>query len=546
MKTITFYSYKGGVGRTLALVNIANLLVELGKKVCVLDFDLEAPGLISKFSYYISSPIKQGLVDYIYEFASNKQLPSIRDYFIDIPLKNDKKNLTLIPAGNPDSSHYWQKLSRINWWNLFYEKDSEGIEFFLNLKEQIQNDLNPDYLLIDTRTGITEMSAMTMSILADRVVILSANNDENITGCIRVLDALTQENNDLFGNKKSIHFVLTRIPKEYGDKQMQITIMAEQKISMIKNIIQNNGKELTSSNIIHSDRELEKDELFNNFQRDDLQTASALEYLDLYYSILSQDFTENDRNNYDKYVKYTSLIRKASKNLYSKNAEFQTIISHIIDKYPDYSTPYILLARHYIEIDQFEKAINLCKTALKKKDKTGEAYYYMSLGYFCLKDYQAGWNTIQKLPAIKKDLKTEQLKIEIYHYLYHNKDQDIKNISDLIDTYPFSPQLYNIRASFYRYYQEYDRALQDVYKALEIDTEYNLAYSTLAEIKYDQKDIQEFYRNIDLALKYKFNFKYVIYEEVIDIYKTVIKEERFKNLLQKYQQEDMIEFIENA
>jgi cellulose biosynthesis protein BcsQ len=27
MKTITFYSYKGGVGRTLALVNIANRLV---------------------------------------------------------------------------------------------------------------------------------------------------------------------------------------------------------------------------------------------------------------------------------------------------------------------------------------------------------------------------------------------------------------------------------------------------------------------------------------------------------------------------------------
>ena len=45
MKTLTFYSYKGGVGRSLALVNIATRLSEFGKKVCIIDFDLEAPGL---------------------------------------------------------------------------------------------------------------------------------------------------------------------------------------------------------------------------------------------------------------------------------------------------------------------------------------------------------------------------------------------------------------------------------------------------------------------------------------------------------------------
>ena len=42
MKTLTFYSYKGGVGRSLALVNIATRLSEFGKKVCIIDFDLEA------------------------------------------------------------------------------------------------------------------------------------------------------------------------------------------------------------------------------------------------------------------------------------------------------------------------------------------------------------------------------------------------------------------------------------------------------------------------------------------------------------------------
>ena len=47
MFTVTFYSFKGGVGRTFALMNVAVDLVKQGKNVTVLDFDLEAPGLNS-------------------------------------------------------------------------------------------------------------------------------------------------------------------------------------------------------------------------------------------------------------------------------------------------------------------------------------------------------------------------------------------------------------------------------------------------------------------------------------------------------------------
>jgi hypothetical protein len=42
---VTFYSYKGGVGRTMALANVATLLAQRGQRVLVVDFDLEAPGL---------------------------------------------------------------------------------------------------------------------------------------------------------------------------------------------------------------------------------------------------------------------------------------------------------------------------------------------------------------------------------------------------------------------------------------------------------------------------------------------------------------------
>ena len=48
-KIFTFYSYKGGVGRSMALANIAELLYRQGKRVVMVDWDLEAPGLEGYF-----------------------------------------------------------------------------------------------------------------------------------------------------------------------------------------------------------------------------------------------------------------------------------------------------------------------------------------------------------------------------------------------------------------------------------------------------------------------------------------------------------------
>jgi len=41
----TFYSFKGGVGRSMALMNVAYTLAGRGRHVLVVDMDLEAPGL---------------------------------------------------------------------------------------------------------------------------------------------------------------------------------------------------------------------------------------------------------------------------------------------------------------------------------------------------------------------------------------------------------------------------------------------------------------------------------------------------------------------
>jgi hypothetical protein len=63
---VTFYSFKGGVGRSTALAFVANILTTRGHRVVMIDFDLEAPGLSFTHPTEISEETTYGVLDYIY------------------------------------------------------------------------------------------------------------------------------------------------------------------------------------------------------------------------------------------------------------------------------------------------------------------------------------------------------------------------------------------------------------------------------------------------------------------------------------------------
>ena len=52
-KMVTFYSFKGGAGRTMALANVAWILASNGLKVLVVDWDLDSPGLHRYFHPFL-------------------------------------------------------------------------------------------------------------------------------------------------------------------------------------------------------------------------------------------------------------------------------------------------------------------------------------------------------------------------------------------------------------------------------------------------------------------------------------------------------------
>jgi len=291
METVTFYSYKGGVGRTLTLANIAIYLSRFGKRVCIVDFDLEAPGLHYKFPNHVkTTDIERGLVDLIYEFTQHGILPdSLSKYTIKFnPPSPSHGEITLLPAGNGLSSSYWSKLSSIDWYQLFFEKRSEGIPYFLELKEQIERELKPDFLLIDSRTGITEMSGICTSLLPDKVVFLVVNNRENIEGARQILQKLIKVERLPTQKPIDVIIALTRIPITGQDHTAENTIL-QNVIDYFNEPAENLEYQLDIKDIciLHSDRDLEISESLRINDYGNIEDIPLLkDYLKLFSKII--------------------------------------------------------------------------------------------------------------------------------------------------------------------------------------------------------------------------------------------------------------------
>ncbi|XGC79836.1 KGGVGR-motif variant AAA ATPase [Bdellovibrio bacteriovorus] len=194
----TFYSYKGGVGRTSALVNSALLRAISGDRVVVIDFDLEAPGMwsyVKNIAEHTKSKVeldnRSGVLEYLYDNIKGAQpTVSLKKSAIsceDLGLKLDGK-IWFIGAGNTSDSEYSKKLNSLNWTEIF--ERSHGELILENFKKQIIAEFDgPDYVFIDSRTGITEVGGICTRYLADLVVTLSSLNDQNILGTSKIVKA---------------------------------------------------------------------------------------------------------------------------------------------------------------------------------------------------------------------------------------------------------------------------------------------------------------------------------------------------------------------
>jgi len=136
-RIITFYSYKGGTGRSMAVANVAWILATNGKRVLVVDWDLEAPGLHFYFRPFLLDKTlrsTEGIFDLVFEYALAALTPGEEDagsvwykpyanilrYAVSLDWDFRSPGvIDFVPAGRQDTA-YASKVSTFTWQN-FYE-----------------------------------------------------------------------------------------------------------------------------------------------------------------------------------------------------------------------------------------------------------------------------------------------------------------------------------------------------------------------------------------------------------------------------------------
>lgn len=186
MFVVTFYSYKGGVGRTSALVNVAYRLARRGKRVFVLDFDLEAPG-VDSYGLAKESTDAPGLVEYISNFTATGEVADLKTFVLESTLPETAGKLFLMRGGKKDDN-YKLALGQLDWKVLYRQR--KGFLLMENLKAAIDQLYRPDYLFVDARTGLTDVSGICTLQLPHLVVLLFSLNQQSVDGVSTVLKSI--------------------------------------------------------------------------------------------------------------------------------------------------------------------------------------------------------------------------------------------------------------------------------------------------------------------------------------------------------------------
>ncbi len=223
-RILTFYSYKGGVGRSMALMNVAYQLASWGRHVLMVDMDLEAPGISgflerngeldppligAKDVLTLLGEVKRLSTSPESRAVLAEQLPPLSNFLRSVKreklatLQPELGSLGRLDLLGPRLDRKYEDrfaglglggtpqtelvaMSRIL---HFYCKAQR----FLFVPEWLKDLEAPrptpyDYVLVDSRTGITEIGGLCVGPLADSLVVVTGLNDQNVEGTRKFLE----------------------------------------------------------------------------------------------------------------------------------------------------------------------------------------------------------------------------------------------------------------------------------------------------------------------------------------------------------------------
>lgn len=222
-KIVTFYSYKGGVGRTMSLANVAFLAAVNKQRVLVMDWDMEAPGLVYYFrGLQTAAEAKKlkdskGILDIFWNWCDSLKstegendaeallerldsglmfsecvMPLMSNDLIGGVTKLDYIGAGGAFVGLTERVSYEEALAKFSWAEFF---DIYGGGVVLEALKKWAKE-NYDLILIDSRTGFADVAGICTMQMPDEVALCFVLNRQNIDGVARVSAAIREQRED--------------------------------------------------------------------------------------------------------------------------------------------------------------------------------------------------------------------------------------------------------------------------------------------------------------------------------------------------------------
>src|SRR5438876_465703 len=164
---VSIHSYRGGTGKSNLTANLASSLVQQGRRVAVIDTDMQSPGLHVLFGM---DPQHMGLTlnDYLYGRRSIEQ--ATYDVTTKLgPHVPPGGALYLIP-----SSIRASEITRVS-------REGYEVNLLTNGFRQLMKTFRLDYLLIGTHPGLNEETLLSI-LLSDTLVLMLRPDQQDFQG----------------------------------------------------------------------------------------------------------------------------------------------------------------------------------------------------------------------------------------------------------------------------------------------------------------------------------------------------------------------------
>jgi cellulose biosynthesis protein BcsQ len=170
---IALHSFKGGTGKTALSINLATIFAKMGRKVCLMELDFNAPSFFATFN----NSGKHWVNDYLNKACKAERL------LIDCGTENMGKGKLFVGLANPSTEAIRELASKDRKWEI------EALGRLLSLKDALTNGMQFDYVFFDTGPGLL-YSSINAIIAAAIVLVVSSTDKSDVEGTRRMIHDL--------------------------------------------------------------------------------------------------------------------------------------------------------------------------------------------------------------------------------------------------------------------------------------------------------------------------------------------------------------------